>query len=159
MDSPWPSDYIRDYDHGSIWLNRFLFDGNPPSGLIGPAPEMARLAAAILNGGEPEGERILSENTVDTMLYDRHVQAGSSGQWDDMTGRYRDGFEQGLGWHVVQDGDRHHDSHSGGGPAFATLMRLYEDEDLAIVMLANRTNLADQELADAIVDIDWAPSG
>ena len=130
-----------------------------PSGLIGPATEMARLAAAILNGGELEGDRILSENTVDTMLNDRHVRAGSSGRWDDMAGRYGDGFERGLGWHVVQDGDRRHDSHGGGGPAFATLMRLYEDENLAIVMLANGTNLADQELADAIADIDWSSSG
>ena len=51
-----------------------------------------------------------------------------------------------------------HDSHSGGRPAFADLMRLYEREDLVIVMLANGTNLADQELADAIADFDWAPS-
>ena len=61
--------------------------------------------------------------------------------------------------HGVQDGGRHHESHSGGGPTFATLMRLYEDEDLAIVMLPNGTNLADEELTDAIADIDWAPSG
>jgi hypothetical protein len=30
--------------------------------------------------------------------------------------------------------------------------------DLAIVVLANGTNLADQQLADAITDTDWAPS-
>lgn len=75
-----------------------------------------------------------------------------------MAGRYGNGFEQGLGWRVVHDGDRNHDSHSGGGPAFTDLMRLYEREDLAIVMLANGTNLADQELADAIAVFDWAPS-
>ena len=29
----------------------------------------------------------------------------------------------------------------------------------AIVVLANGTNFADQQLVDAIADIDWAPSG
>ena len=34
-------------------------------------------------------------------------------------------------------------------------MRLYADEGLGIVILANGTNLAYLELADAIADIDW----
>ncbi len=150
---PWPFDYIRDYDDGRAWFNRFLFDGNPPSGLIGPAPEMSRLVAAILNGGEFEGGRILSQESVETMSNERHVQAGSSGQWSVYT-RF-DEFVQGIGWKVVRDGGRLHLSHGGGGAAFKALMRLYPDEDLGIVILVNGTNVENQDIADAVAKIEW----
>lgn len=156
MSAPWPSEFVREYDGGHVWFNRFLFDGNPPSGLIGPAPEMARLGAAILNGGELDGVRILSRETVDAMLNERHVEPGSSGQWSDYTSRYGDDFVQGIGWRVVRDADRPHHSHGGGGPAFAALMRLYPDEGLGIIVLANGTNLEDHAIADAIASIDWS---
>ena len=155
MSAPWPSEYIREYDGGNVWFNRFLFDGSPPSGLVGPAPEMARLGAAILNGGELDGARILSQETVDTLLNDRHVDVGSSSQWSDYTRRHGDDFVQGIGWRVVRDQGRLHHSHGGGGPAFAALMRLYPDEGLGIVLLANGTNLEDQRIADGIATIDW----
>jgi CubicO group peptidase (beta-lactamase class C family) len=116
---------------------------------------MARLGAAILNGGELDGARILSQETVDTLLNDRHVDVGSSAQWSDYTSRHGDDFVQGIGWRIVQDQGRRHHSHGGGGPAFAALMRLYPDEDLGIVLLANGTNLEDQQIADAIATIDW----
>jgi CubicO group peptidase (beta-lactamase class C family) len=153
MDLPYPFDYIREYDDGWIWFERFLFDGNAPSGLIGPAPEKARLVAAILNGGELEGARILSEESVDTMLNERHVEAGSSPESDEYDGY--DEMKHGIGWFVVRDGDRLHHSHTGGGPGFAALMRLYPDEDLGIVILANGTNVEYDDIADAIADIEW----
>jgi CubicO group peptidase (beta-lactamase class C family) len=153
MSLPWPFDYIREYDDGRIWFNRFLFDGNAPSGLIGPAPEMARLVEAILGGGELDGARILSAESVDTLLNERHVEPGSSPEIEDYA-RYDDP-KQGIGWFVARDGDRVHHSHSGGGPGFAAYMGLYAQEGLGIVILSNGTNLKVFELADAIADIDW----
>jgi CubicO group peptidase (beta-lactamase class C family) len=153
IEAPWPADYIRDYDGGWVWFNRFLFDANPPSGLIGPAPEMARLVTALLNGGELDGARILSEETVEMMLTERHVTPGSSPQWGDF-GRFED-WEQGLGFKVVTDGGRVHYAHGGGGAAFRALMRLYPEEELGIVILVNSTNADRQEIADAVADMDW----
>jgi CubicO group peptidase (beta-lactamase class C family) len=153
MDPPWPTSYIRDYDAGWIWLERFLFEGNAPTGLIGPAPDKARLVAMVLNGGELDGTRVLSEESVDTLLWDRHVVAGSSPEMEEYSG-YDDAVH-GLGWFVATDGERTFHDHSGGGPGFASYMRLYADEGLGIVILANGTNLAYLELADAIADIDW----
>ena len=151
---PWPFDLIRDYADGQVWFNRFFFDSNPPTGLIGPAPEMARFLAAILNGGEFEGARILSQQSVETMLNERHVEAGKGGQSASYT-RIFDEFVQGMGWKVVRDGGRLHLSHGGGGPGFSTLMRLYPDEDLGIVILVNGTNVENQEIADAVAKIEW----
>jgi CubicO group peptidase (beta-lactamase class C family) len=153
IDPPWPSSYIRDYDNGWAWFNRFLFDANPPSGLIGPAPEMARLVAALLNGGKFDGARILSEETVEAMFTERHLLHGSSQQW----GEYdRFGaWEQGLGWKVIDDDERLHYAHGGGGAAFKAFMRLYPAENLGIVILVNGTNVDRQEIADAVADMDW----
>jgi len=153
IEAPWPSEFVRDYDDGWAWFNRFLFDANPPSGLIGPAPEMARLGTALLNGGELDGARILSEETVEMMLTERHVTPGSSPQWGDF-GRFED-WEQGLGFKVVNDGGRVHYAHGGGGAAFRAFMRLYPEEELGIVILVNSTNLDRQEMADAVADMDW----
>ena len=102
---PWPSDLIRDYADGQAWFNRFLLDSNPPAGLLGPAPEMARFLAAILNGGEFEGARILSQESVEIMLKERHVEWGKGGQLPSST-RFFDEFVQGMGWQVVRDGGR-----------------------------------------------------
>ena len=41
------------------------------------------------------------------------------------------------------------------GAAFTALMRLYPDEDLGIVILANGTNLERQDIADAVANIAW----
>ncbi len=151
---PWPFDLIRDYADGQVWFNRFMFDSNPPTGLIGPAPEMARILAAVLDGGELEGARILSQESVEIMLNERHVEAENTVQGADYN-RIFDEYVQGIGWKVVRDGGRLHLSHGGGGAGFSTLMRLYPDEDLGIVILVNGTNLENQDIADAVAKIEW----
>ncbi len=153
ISSPWPSEFVLDYEDGWAWFNRFLFDANPPSGLVGPAPDMARLVTALLNGGELDGARILSEETVEMMLTERHITPGSSPQWGDF-GRFED-WEQGLGFKVVSDGGRVHYAHGGGGAAFRAFMRLYPEEELGIVILVNGTNVDRQEIADAVADMEW----
>ena len=50
-----------------LWLNRVYTDALPPSGLIGPAPDVARLLLAFLHGGELDGARILSPQSVAMM--------------------------------------------------------------------------------------------
>ncbi len=100
-----------------------------------------------------EGARILSQESVETMLIERHVEAGKTGQWS-VYARF-DEFVQGIGWKVVRDGGRLHLSHGGGGAAFKALMRLYPDEDLGIVILLNGTNIENQDIADALAKIEW----
>lgn len=153
VSSPWPSEYIRGYDDGWAWFNRFLFDANPPSGLIGPADEMARLGTALLNGGDLGGVRILAPESVEAMFTNRRATPGRSNQWGEYD-RF-DTWEQGLGWKVIRHDGRLHYAHGGGGAAFKALMRLYPDDDLGIVILVNSTNAALQDIADAIADISW----
>lgn len=62
-----------------------------------------------------------------------------------------DGAERPLGWadFGVQDG-RHWVQHRGGGPGFATVMRLYPDEELVIVIASNGTNPDQEKLVELI---------
>jgi CubicO group peptidase (beta-lactamase class C family) len=152
LEAPWPSGYIRSYDNGTIWFNRFLADNTPPTGLIGPAPEMMRLAQAILQGGSLDGHRILSRASVETMLTSYQVPAGASSERS-LIGK--DDVRHGIAWFIVHDGDRTYYEHTGGGPGWAALMRIYPDEQLAIVLMGNGTLLPSTDLADAIARTAW----
>ena len=122
-----------------LWLNRVYTDALPPSGLIGPAPDVARLLLAFLHSGELEGARILSPQSVAMMTAVPDTLAEVSGS------------EHGLGWLFVADRGRVRLQHDGGGPGFATTMRLYPEEDLGIVIMANGTDLERDALAALIV--------
>ena len=136
--------YIREKADGRIWFNRFYADSDPPTGLIGPATDVARLMTAYLNGGELEGARLLLPETVEMMMYDGYVES---------TGRAE--MVQGLGWHVFPAGERFYLQHDGGGPAFGTAMRLYPEERLGIVVMANDTTYDRDVILDLVAALDW----
>ena len=61
------TELIREQLDGIFWMRRLYIDVTPPTGLIGPASDMARLMLAYLNGGELEGIRILSAQSIELM--------------------------------------------------------------------------------------------
>jgi CubicO group peptidase (beta-lactamase class C family) len=120
---------VRERVGTRYWFNRFYIDATPPTGLIGPATDAARLADALSDNG-----RLLSAGSLALMR-----PAGG---------------ERPLGWAEfgVQDG-RDWVQHSGGGPGFAAIMRLYPDENLSIVITANGTNLNREKIVELIAII------
>jgi len=60
-----------------------------------------------------------------------------------------------LCWAEFSTGERLWVQHRGGGPGFATIMRLYPDEGLGIVIMANSTNLQSDTLVTALANINW----
>jgi CubicO group peptidase (beta-lactamase class C family) len=144
------SSYVRETTDGRMWLNRFYANAAPPTGLIGPATDAARFAAAILNGGELDGQRILAPQTVRLMIADSHV-LGRHGEADSYPG-----MSYGLGWHIVPEGLRLRIQHRGGGPGFGSEMRLYPDEGLAMVVIANDTTYGRDSILDLAATLDWA---
>ncbi len=83
-------------DSDSAWIsgrNKQVFRG--AGGLVSTAHDYLRFQAAMLNGGELDGARLLSPVTVDLMM-DNHT--GDLPLW--LTGP---GFGFGLGWAVVTD--------------------------------------------------------
>jgi CubicO group peptidase (beta-lactamase class C family) len=122
----------------------------PSSGLIGSAPDVARLLLAYLNGGELEGVRILSAQSVALMSGDSQVLGEGPNMAAYPNGRH------GLGWYVIPEGARLRLQHDGGGPGFATTMRLYPTEGLGIALLANGTGLDRDGIASRLAEIDWS---
>ncbi len=118
---------VQDRMGTRYWFNRFYIDATPPTGLIGPATDAAQLMLALQNGSD-----LLSADSIELM-------------------RPSEG-KRPLGW--AEFGDDWV-QHRGGGPGFASIMRLYPDESLGIVVIANGTNLDSENLVELIVGLDW----
>jgi D-alanyl-D-alanine carboxypeptidase len=140
---------IRQRSGRTFWLNRVYIDPLPSSGLIGSAPDVARLLLAYLNGGELDGVRILSAQSVALMTTSSQLP----GEGPNMAA-YEHG-QHGLGWYVIPEGQRLRLQHDGSGPGFATTLRLYPQEGLGIALLANGTDLDRDGIADRLAQIDW----
>jgi CubicO group peptidase (beta-lactamase class C family) len=145
-----PAALIRQRSGRTFWLNRVYTDPLPSSGLIGSAPDVARLMLAYLNGGELDGVRILSPQSVALMTTGSQLP----GEGPNMAA-YAQG-QHGLGWYVIPEAGRVRLQHHGGGPGFATTLRLYPQEGLGIAILANGTDLDRDGIADRLAALDWA---
>jgi CubicO group peptidase (beta-lactamase class C family) len=123
---------IRQRQGKLFWLNRVYVDATPSTGLIGSAPDVARLMLAYLGHGALDGARILQPESISVL-----TEAAPIG------GR-------GLGWAVGATNGVRFLEHWGGGPGFATFMRLYPDRGLGLAVLANGTDLDRAGLADLL---------
>lgn len=113
-----------------LWFNPVYIDATPPTGLIGTAEDAARLLAALGNS-----TTFLSAQSISLI-------------------RPHDGRVP-LGWHDFSEGERAWVQHRGGGPGFAAIMRLYPDEDLGFVLIANGTNLDGETLVARLAEMEW----
>jgi CubicO group peptidase (beta-lactamase class C family) len=141
--------FVRETVDRRIWFNRIYPDQTPPTGLIGPTTDVARLILAYLNDGELDGQRILSAKGVAMMTNESHV----TGKGPQTMGY--PGMSHGLGWWVIPTEDQTALQHTGGGPGFAALMRLYPDQSLGVVVLGNGTNLPHDGIADLAASLAW----
>jgi CubicO group peptidase (beta-lactamase class C family) len=142
----------RERIDGVTWFNRVYTDQKGPTGPISSATDVARFVMAFLNEGELDGHRILSEGSIAMMTHESHVLPGNTPE----AASYRD-YDQmfhGLGWYVVKN-HTFFLAHSGGGPGFASDMRLYPDRELGMVVVANGTYLPRREILDLVASLDW----
>ena len=137
--------FEREIDGGHLWFNFVYTDYTPSTGLIGDAPDVARLMLAYLNDGELEGQRILRPETVATMT--------SADRMGSAVAAFPD-QRQGLGW-VVACGTRACLQHMGGGPGFGTEMRVYPREKLGIVVLTNDMTTDTDAILRLAASVPW----
>ena len=129
-------------------FNRFHVNGAAWGGLIGPVDDAARFVLAHLNGGEIDGRRILSSQSVASM---QQMQLATNN--DEL------GF--GLGWNIGGDSERRYLYHMGGGAAFFTEMRVYPGESLGIVIMGNASgntspiNSDLRQIIEAAARVQW----
>jgi CubicO group peptidase (beta-lactamase class C family) len=125
---------VRERVGGQLWFNPLYVDVTPSTGLIGSAQEAALFAQALLTQSN-----LLSKQSHRLLL--------PQGTKPD---------ERPLGWADYEITDRLWVQHKGGGPGFASIMRLYPNENLGIVIMSNNTNLPRERLVDAFAAIDWS---
>ncbi len=127
------SELVREREGGLLWFNPVYVDVTPSTGLIGSVNEAALLVQALLDRDD-----FLSSKSHDLLL-----PRGANPE------------ELPLGWPTFKMEDRLWVQHSGGGPGFATIMRLYPKENLGIVIMSNNTNLPREALVDAFASLQW----
>jgi CubicO group peptidase (beta-lactamase class C family) len=132
-----PKALVRERGGKLFWLQRFYIDATPSTGLIGPAPDVARFMLAYLNHGTLDGEAILRPVSIATLTDTPPVDG------------------RGLGWAIGNTGDERYLEHMGGGAGFATTMRIYPHSGMGIAILANGTDLDRTGLADLLHSLDW----
>lgn len=145
-----PGALIHERRGRTLWLNRVYIDPLPSSGLIGSAPDVARLLLAYLHGGELAGTRILSPESVALMSQESQVLGEGPNMAAYAQGRH------GLGWYVIPEGAGIRLQHDGGGPGFATTMRLYPEQGLGIAILTNGTDLDRDGISERLSQMDWS---
>jgi len=133
------ANFIREVDGDLAWMNRFSVFA-PHGGLIGPATEVIRFLGMHLNGGEFEGVRILSPESVNLMQ-----EMGLSSKGTPL------GF--GLAWEVIDDAEHPYVQHPGGGYGIQALMRLYPNEGFAIVIMSNLQGYDYEGVVDAAANV------
>jgi CubicO group peptidase (beta-lactamase class C family) len=111
-----------------MWLAPLYTDYTGPTGLIGTAADLARFGEAFLEGGQLDGTRILTADTVASMLDDGY--GGNDGP---------DRDRMGLGWHWWSDEPIQFKGHGGDGPGFGAQLAVFPDRRMVVVVLANDT--------------------
>jgi CubicO group peptidase (beta-lactamase class C family) len=81
------------------------------------------------------------------MTYDSHVVTVDTGQTDRPF--------SGLGWGVYPEGGRFYLDHGGGGPGFGADLRIYPEESLGMVIIANDTTYDPEAILDLFASLDW----
>ena len=119
-------------------FNRFQVDGPAYGGLIGSARDAARFMAVHLNGGEVDGRRLLSAESVMAMQRIR------------VRGR---NVDTGFGWYRRGSKRRRvdHVEHLGGGGGFWTMMRIYPERGLGILTMGNATTYDNERTASTVL--------
>jgi CubicO group peptidase (beta-lactamase class C family) len=121
----------------------FYVKGPAYGGLVGGVEEAARFVVLHLNGGQVNGARLLSAESVDEMR--RLVPRGGKRDF-------------GLGWFRSREAGERRPAfveHLGGGAGFWNVMRIYPEESLGVVVMGNTTSYDHESVCDAIVSMPW----
>lgn len=116
---------------------------NPSGGLFSTAADMARFYQMVLNGGELDGERVVSKKAVEEMT---RVQT------DGLKTGFTDGNGWGLGWCVVREPQGVTESLSPGtfghGGAFGTQGWVDPKTETVYVLMIQRSGLPNSDASE-----------
>jgi CubicO group peptidase (beta-lactamase class C family) len=122
--------------HGYTAFHRFLIDGAPYGGLIGPVSDLGAFLRIYLSGGAFHGRRLLDPSSIAEMLTPQRNARGEELE----TGSHEPSGRIGLGWHLAGEGDMRSAYHIGGGGGYRSELRIYPHLDHGIGVLGNETS-------------------
>jgi len=115
----------------------YTFDHPGGSAVYSSAHDLVRFGMFHLKNRLPDQQRILADSTIDAMQRIYTPDTTNSGY--------------GLGWLIARDDNGYRRiSHSGGMPGVATVLNLYPSENLAVVVLTNKSDGAPFRIAEEI---------
>ena len=122
--------------NGYTAFHRFLIDGAPYGGLLGPVSELGNFLKAYLGGGSFQGRRLLEPSSIAEMLTPQRNNRGEelSTSGHEMSGRI------GLGWHLDGNEERRSCYHLGGGGGYRSELRIYPHLGYGICVMGNETS-------------------
>jgi CubicO group peptidase (beta-lactamase class C family) len=124
------------YDSKQRPIPFYTFDHPGGSAVYSSAHDLVRFGMFHLKTRLPDQQRILADSTIDVMQR-IHTPDTSSGY--------------GLGWLIARDDNGYRRvSHSGGMPGVATVLNLYPTENLAVVVMTNKSDGAPFRIAEEI---------
>jgi D-alanyl-D-alanine carboxypeptidase len=139
--------YVRESYKRHVWFERFYTDQAPPSGLIGPVTDVGLFIMAYINNGELNGKRILSAESIHKMNYTGFIM----NNYDDPNN-----FEKkGIAWMVVHQPNLLMVSHTGVGLGFNTVLHIYPETKLGIVLFSNDTKCKAWQIANLAAALKW----
>jgi CubicO group peptidase (beta-lactamase class C family) len=121
---------------GYTAFHRFLLDGAPYGGLLGPVAELGNFLKAYLSDGTFQGRRLLEPSSIAEMLT---PQRNNQGEELATSGRERS-QRIGLGWHLAGNEETRSCYHLGGGAGYRSELRLYPRLGYGIGIMGNETS-------------------
>jgi CubicO group peptidase (beta-lactamase class C family) len=121
-----------------IAFQPFYVDGAAYGGLVGSVEDAARFARLHLHGGEVDGVRLLSPESIAEMQHLSHTGPD---------------LDVGLGWFRKRAASQRGESyveHLGGGAGFFNVMRLWPDRARAAVLMGNATSYDQAAILNAL---------
>jgi CubicO group peptidase (beta-lactamase class C family) len=124
--------HMYDDDSKAEILSFYPYDRRsaPSGGLYASVDDLSRMAMTHLNGGELDGERIIS-----AAAYDEMWTPVSETGWAEWFGPAWTDY--GLGWLMGEDGGHMIYNHTGANSGYQSHLLVVPDENLAIVALVN----------------------
>jgi len=132
--------FFRETDEDNAWMSHFIVGEAAGGGLMGPATEMVRYGQMLVNGGELDGVRILSPESVELLRQEQYSTSGEPL-----------GF--GMAWMIRDDPEHPYTEHGGGGEGVDALLRVYYKDGFAIALQANSGGYSRQDVMDAAANV------
>jgi CubicO group peptidase (beta-lactamase class C family) len=126
------------YDSKQRPIPFYTFDHLGASAIYSSAHDLIRFGMFHLKDHLKDQQPILKDSTIDAMQQISTPPAAGGGGYA-------------LGWGIHEEYGYHVFGHTGGMPGVRTTLQLFPSEDLAVVVLTNRSNFAIDKIAKEVV--------